>query len=141
MASVPSKSNDMGKNVEIDMVERCETVSNDMPEITQSTTVGTITLNDSEDTFLVPSPSTDPRGKKHSLNIAYSSATLTWRYRPTQHANLEEAIASSACLYLYGPVIVSVDAINIFIVSSVGLSMVSGFGGLLGFYIPGYVER
>lgn len=77
MASVPSKSNDMGKNVEIDMVERCETVSNDMPEITQSTTVGTITLNDSEDTFLVPSPSTDPRGKQDLSNIKSSPATLT----------------------------------------------------------------
>lgn len=62
-----SKSNDMTKNVEVDMVERCETASDELPEITQSTTVGTITLNDSEDTFLVPSPSTDPRGEQYSL--------------------------------------------------------------------------
>ena len=28
-----------------------------------------------------------------------------------------------------------------YLVSAVGLSVVSGFGGLLGFYIPGYVEQ
>ena len=53
---------------------------------------------------------------------------------------MEEEVASSACLYLYDPTIVTVDIVNTSLVSAVGLSMVSGFGGLLGFYIPGYVE-
>jgi hypothetical protein len=62
------------------------------------------------------------------------------RHRSAQHASLEEEVAGSACLYLYDPTFVPVDTINTFLVSAVGLSMVSGFGGLLGFYIPGYVE-
>jgi hypothetical protein len=67
--------------------------------------------------------------------------SLTVRCRPAQHADLEEAFAGSARLYLYDPKFSSVDTINTTLVSSVGLTMVSGFGGLLGFYIPGYVER
>lgn len=61
-------------------------------------------------------------------------------HRSTQYACMEEEFTSSACLYLYDPPIVTVDIVNTFLVSAVGLSMVSGFGGLLGFYIPGYVE-
>ena len=53
---------------------------------------------------------------------------------------MEEEVARHACLYLYGPKVTPVDIINTSLVSAVGLSMVSGFGGLLGFYIPGYVE-
>lgn len=62
------------------------------------------------------------------------------QHRSTQYAALEEEVARSACLYLYDPSIAPVDTINTSLVSAVGLSMVSGFGGLLGFYIPGYVE-
>lgn len=65
MAAITSKTHDnMRKDVEVDMVERCEVASSDdMAEVTKSTTMGTVTINDSEDTFLVPSPSADPRGK------------------------------------------------------------------------------
>jgi hypothetical protein len=63
MSTIPSKSHDMRKDVEIDMVERCEaSSSDDLPEVTKSTTMGTVTNNDSEEIFLVPSPSSDPRG-------------------------------------------------------------------------------
>jgi hypothetical protein len=63
MATIASKSNDMRKDIDIDLVERCEGSStDDLPEVTKSTTMGTVTLNDSQDTFLVPSPSSDPRG-------------------------------------------------------------------------------
>jgi hypothetical protein len=63
MTTIQSKSHDMRKDVEIDMVERCEaSSSDDLPQITKSTTMGTVTINDSEEIFLVPSPSSDPRG-------------------------------------------------------------------------------
>lgn len=65
MATAPSKTTDtMRKDVEIDMVERCEDSSTeDLTEITKSTTMGTVTISDSADTILVPTPSADPRGK------------------------------------------------------------------------------
>ena len=64
MAATSSKTHDnMRKDVEIDMVERCEgSSSDDLAEVTKSTTMGTVTISDSEDTLLVPTPSADPRG-------------------------------------------------------------------------------
>jgi hypothetical protein len=64
MAAISSKTHDnMRKDVEIDMVERCEgSSSDDLAEVTKSTTMGTVTISDSEDTLLVPTPSADPRG-------------------------------------------------------------------------------
>jgi hypothetical protein len=62
----------MRKDVEIDMVERCEGSStDDLAEVTKSTTMGTVTISDSADTLLVPSPSADPRGKHHCGSQAY----------------------------------------------------------------------
>ncbi|KAF2022406.1 MFS general substrate transporter [Aaosphaeria arxii CBS 175.79] len=58
-----------------------------MKKIQQPKAIGTVTITDMKDIFLVPSPSADPR------------------------------------------------------VSSLSLSLVSGFGGLLGFYIPQYAEK
>jgi hypothetical protein len=68
MAVVHSKATDtMRKDVEIDMVERCgDSSSDDLAEITKSTTMGTVTISDSADTILVPTPSADPRGKHNS---------------------------------------------------------------------------
>ena len=71
--------------------------------------------------------------------MLYTRCTNDQR-RSTQYAALEEEVAGSACLYLYDPTTVPVGIVNTSLVSAVGLSMVSGFGGLLGFYIPGYVE-
>lgn len=64
MAAVPLKMNDtMSKDVEIDMVERRgDSSSEDLAEITKSTTMGTVTISDSADILLVPTPSADPRG-------------------------------------------------------------------------------
>jgi len=55
----------MTKNViDVDLLERSETASgDDLPAVTKSTTVGTVTISDSQDIFLIPSPSADPRGK------------------------------------------------------------------------------
>lgn len=143
MAAVPLKMNDtMRKDVEIDMVERRgDSSSEDLAEITKSTTMGTVTISDSADILLVPTPSADPRGKhnREKLHVRYTRCAND-HHRSTQHACMEEEHASSACLYLYDPSTVTVDIVNTFLVSAVGLSMVSGFGGLLGFYIPGYVE-
>jgi len=65
MSSYPSKSEEMTKNViDVDLLERSETASgDDLPAVTKSTTVGTVTISDSQDIFLIPSPSADPRGK------------------------------------------------------------------------------
>lgn len=142
MAAAPKTHDTMRKDVEIDMVERCEQSSTeDLTEITKSTTMGTVTISDSADIILVPTPSADPRGNTQSckLHIPWTSHTNN-QCRSTQYATLEEEIAGSACLYLYDPTTIPVDIVNISLVSAVGLSMVSGFGGLLGFYIPGYVE-
>ena len=72
MAAVHSKATDtMRKDVEIDMVERCgDSSSDDLAEITKSTTMGTVTISDSADTILVPTPSADPRG----THIRFSDA-------------------------------------------------------------------
>ncbi|KAF7455593.1 MFS general substrate transporter [Pyrenophora tritici-repentis] len=69
----------------------------------QTHTMGTVTITDDTDVYLVPSPSADPRDP---LNLS------KWRK------------------------IVFISLVSIF--SSLGLSLVSGFGGLLGFYIPEY---
>ena len=142
MAAAPKTHDAMRKDVEIDMVERCEDSSTeDLTEVTKSTTMGTVTISDSSDTILVPTPSSDPRGNTQSckLRIPWMRYTKN-QYRSTQYATLEEEVAGIACLYLYDPTTVPVDIVNTSLVSAVGLSMVSGFGGLLGFYIPGYVE-
>lgn len=62
------KANEVHKGVaDVDLVERCEVASDDMPEVEKSNTMGTVTINDSQDLYLVPSPSADPRG---SLDIS-----------------------------------------------------------------------
>jgi hypothetical protein len=73
MAAAPSKATDtMRKDVEIDMVERCgDSSSEDLAEIAKSTTMGTVTISDSTDTILVPTPSADPRGKHNSQSYTY----------------------------------------------------------------------
>jgi len=73
MASAFSKTHDtMRKDVEIDMVERCEGSSTEeLAEITKSTTMGTVTISDSADTLLVPTPSADPRGKYNCVTYTY----------------------------------------------------------------------
>jgi hypothetical protein len=73
MAAVPLKMGDtMRKDVEIDMVERRgDSSSEDLAEITKSTTMGTVTISDSADTILVPTPSADPRGKRNCESYTY----------------------------------------------------------------------
>lgn len=72
MAAAPKTYDNMRKDVEIDMVERCEgSSSDDLAEVTKSTTMGTVTISDSEDVFLVPSPSADPRGKQNRESHTY----------------------------------------------------------------------
>jgi hypothetical protein len=73
MAAASSKATDtMRKDVEIDMVERCEGSStDDLAEVTKSTTMGTVTISDSADVLLVPSPSADPRGKYSCESYGY----------------------------------------------------------------------
>ncbi|OQO10068.1 hypothetical protein B0A48_04424 [Cryoendolithus antarcticus] len=90
----------------IAMVERHELAEDEINGLKQTATMGTVTINDTEELMLVPQPSADPRDP---LNMP------KWRK------------------------ILFVVLLSIF--SSAGLSMVSGFGGLLGFYIPGYVEK
>ncbi|KAF7194648.1 putative MFS-type transporter [Pseudocercospora fuligena] len=69
-------------------IDRVEDVEDDtIKPVLTSDTMGTVTIADAKDIFLVPTPSADPR------------------------------------------------------VSSVGLALVSGFGGLLSFYIPEYAEH
>jgi hypothetical protein len=85
MAAVHSKATDtMRKDVEIDMVERCgDSSSDDLAEITKSTTMGTVTISDSADTILVPTPSADPRGKHNSQShTCYIRDVLTINVDP-----------------------------------------------------------
>jgi hypothetical protein len=51
--------------VDVDFLERSETASDKdgLPVVTKSTTVGTVTISDSQDIYLIPSPSADPRGE------------------------------------------------------------------------------
>jgi hypothetical protein len=66
MSSYPSKSDEMRKDVvDVDLLERSETSSDNdgLPAVTKSTTVGTVTISDSQDIYLIPSPSADPRGE------------------------------------------------------------------------------
>ncbi|EGP86983.1 uncharacterized protein MYCGRDRAFT_43925 [Zymoseptoria tritici IPO323] len=72
----------------------------------ESAAMGTVTITDTKEIFLVPAPSADPRDP---LNLP------RWRK------------------------IVFVVLLTLF--SSVGLTLVSGFGGLLNFYIPDYAEH
>ncbi|KAF2215305.1 hypothetical protein CERZMDRAFT_105090 [Cercospora zeae-maydis SCOH1-5] len=88
-------------------IDRVEDVDSEiLKHVQTSDTMGTVTINDATDFFLVPTPSRDPRDP---LNMP------KWRK------------------------IVLVVLLSIF--SSVGLSMVSGFGGLLSFYIPTYAAH
>lgn len=67
MSSYPSKSEEIRKDVvDVDLLERSETASNEneLPAVTKSTTVGTVTISDSQDIYLIPSPSADPRGEQ-----------------------------------------------------------------------------
>lgn len=76
------KADEVRKDVaDVDLVERCEVGSDDMPEVEKSTTMGTVTINDSQDLYLVPSPSADPRG---TLDIAVNRWTseLIFDLRP-----------------------------------------------------------
>ncbi|CZT18286.1 related to transporter protein HOL1 [Ramularia collo-cygni] len=85
-------------------VERYEDVEDGITEVTQQPdAMGTVTVADTKDMFLVPSPSADPRDP---LNLP------KWRK------------------------VVVIVLLSLF--SSVGLSLVAGFGGLLNFYIPTY---
>ena len=79
MATAISKSHDnMRKDVEIDMVERSGgSSSEDLAEITKSTTMGTVTISDSHDILLVPTPSADPRGKYDWGDFDYKNILTT----------------------------------------------------------------
>lgn len=46
---------------DINQVEHCEVVDG-MDDLKQTTTMGTVTINDTEEIILVPAPSADPRG-------------------------------------------------------------------------------
>lgn len=60
MATPTDNKDDMKKD--INMVERYEVASDDMEDLKKSKTMGTITINDSNEILLIPSPSADPRG-------------------------------------------------------------------------------
>ncbi|KAF1955747.1 MFS general substrate transporter [Byssothecium circinans] len=91
------------------MVEQYETISDggEGAKVThQPAAMGTVTISDLEEIFLIPAPSANPRDP---LNLS------KWRK------------------------VVFIVLTSIF--SSLGLSLVSGFGGLLGFYIPIYAAK
>lgn len=72
MAAAPKTHDTTRKDVEIDMVERCDQSSTeDLTEITKSSTMGTVTISDSADTILVPTPSADPRGKHNYASYIF----------------------------------------------------------------------
>ncbi|PVH98844.1 MFS general substrate transporter [Periconia macrospinosa] len=90
-------------------VDHCETIDDvetGKPTVKQSVAMGTVTLNDTADIFLIPAPSADPRDP---LNMP------KWRK------------------------VLFIILTSTF--SSLSLSLVSGFGGLLGFYIPIYAAE
>jgi hypothetical protein len=64
--------------IDVDLLERSETASDNdgLPAVTKSTTVGTVTISDSQDIYLIPSPSADPRGES-TWSIYSGSLTLT----------------------------------------------------------------
>ncbi|KAF3031576.1 hypothetical protein E8E12_000958 [Didymella heteroderae] len=90
-------------------VEKFESLSHDESHRKggiQSDAMGTVTITDDTEIYLVPSPSADPRDP---LNMSRASK------------------------------IGFIILLSVF--SSIALSMVSGFGGLLGFYIPEYASK
>ncbi|KAI7283616.1 hypothetical protein KC345_g2877 [Hortaea werneckii] len=80
------------------VVDRYEHVDDDIVKVKKPGTMGTVTISDTEDVIMVPTP--------NPLNLP------KWRK------------------------MLFIVLLSIF--SSIGLALVSGFGGLLGFYIPEY---
>lgn len=50
---------------EVDAVEHHEIAVDETGEAKQNATMGTVTINDTEEIILVPAPSADPRGIAH----------------------------------------------------------------------------
>ncbi|KAI7361331.1 MFS general substrate transporter [Hortaea werneckii] len=85
------------------IVDKYEHVDDDIVKVKKPGAMGTVTISDTEDVIMVPTPSADPQDP---LNMP------KWRK------------------------MLFIVLLSIF--SSIGLALVSGFGGLLGFYIPQY---
>lgn len=83
-------------------VERYETVA-DGGEVAgkahqRPEAMGTVTITDMEDIFLVPAPSADPRGA--SISFRVEAAILTHGLRPTEHVKMEENCIYNSGFYM-----------------------------------------
>jgi hypothetical protein len=103
-------------------VERYEVASDSetgiMKPVPEPRAMGTVTMTDLNEIFLIPSPSVDPRGAQF--------ATYRWRRNML-------TVASDPLNLSRFRKILFVVLLSIF--SALGLALVSGFGGLLVYYI------
>lgn len=96
--------------------------------------MGTVKLTEGAIVY-IPTPTADPRGQYQILTFALFKLTVT---RSIEYANMAKECCPCGNLNLYGSLPGSARLLLTVLVSTLGLALVSGFGGLLGFYIPGY---
>lgn len=106
-------------------VERYEVASDGengfVKPVQESAAMGTVTITDLNELFLIPGPSADPRGAYFATSSG-PDGVLTGFIDPLNLSKFRK--------------IVFIILVSIF--SSLGLALVSGFGGLLTWYIPIY---
>jgi hypothetical protein len=106
--------------------------------LTPPAAMGTVNLTDLQEIFLVPAPSADPRGMMSFDDT--SNAKLTCYTDPLNLPKWRKVVfivLLSICKQCDHFLKLSTNDSQ---VSSLGLSLVSGFGGLLAFYIPIYAS-
>lgn len=80
------------------VVEKYEVRGDDVVKICEHGAMGTVTISDTKDVILVPSPSTDPRGTVCQALSISGDADIT--IRPLEHAPMEEDRVHHSCLHL-----------------------------------------
>jgi hypothetical protein len=123
-------------------VERFESLSDEEMNgkgLTPPEAMGTVNFTDLTEVYLVPAPSADPRGTV-SLNDV-DNTILTTTQIPSTCQSGGRFCSLCSCQFVSYVILVKQWLANDHRVSSLGLSLVSGFGGLLQFYIPIYAAH
>jgi len=119
---------------------RYEVADDVIRQIQPSSAMGTVTIADNTDILLVPSPSADPRGTYNGLGVSRASVRSLINADPLNLSRTRKIIFVVLLSICKTTHLLSASSLTFRPVSSLGLSLVSGFGGLLGFYIPEYAE-
>jgi hypothetical protein len=82
-------------------VERHEIAEVEIGVVRKPATMGTVTINDTQELILVPTPSADPRGD--TLVLPYQNDSKLKLIRSAEHAEVAEGPFCCAGLYLYDP--------------------------------------